>query len=107
MSSAEVAREKLFDNLKVLAEDVEELVKATAEQTDDGVLSLRERIRQTLETAKSTLTRGIPGKKMLETSRRGAEAAMSYAQDNPWATAGIAAGAAMAFACLFWSRFTR
>ena len=50
MSRAEIARERVFDNLKVLAGDVEELVKATAEQTDDGVSSLRERIRAYRET---------------------------------------------------------
>jgi len=107
MSRAEIARERVFDNLKVLAGDVEELVKATAEQTDDGVSSLRERIRQTLETAKSTLTQGVRGRKMLKTSQQGAEAAMSFAQDNPWTIAGVATGAAMVFLCLLWSRFTR
>ena len=107
MSRAEIARERVFDNLKVLAGDVEELVKATAEQTDDGVSSLRERIRETLETAKSTLTQGVRGRKMLKTSQQGAEAAMSFAQDNPWTIAGVATGAAMVFLCLLWSRFTR
>jgi ElaB/YqjD/DUF883 family membrane-anchored ribosome-binding protein len=104
MSRAEIARERLFANLKVLMEDVEELVKATAEQTDDGVSSLRERVFRTLESAKRTLSQG---KNMLNTSRQSAEAAISYAQNNPWATAGIAAGAAMALACLVWSRCTR
>ena len=41
MSRAEIARERLLANLKALLGDVEELVKATAEQTDDGVSSLR------------------------------------------------------------------
>ena len=95
MSRAEIARERVFDNLKVLAGDVEELVKATAEQTDDGVSSLRERIRETLETAKSTLTQGVRGRKMLKTSQQGAEAAMSFAQDNPWTIAGVATGASV------------
>ena len=45
-------------------EDVEELMKATAENADDGMSSLRERIRERLETAKSTLAQG---KRVLET----------------------------------------
>ena len=88
MSRAEIARERLFGNLTALMEDVEELVKATAEQTDDGVSSLRERVFRTLESAKGTLSQG---KNMLNTSRQGAEAAISYARDNPWAMAGVAA----------------
>ncbi len=104
MSRAEIARERLFGNLTALMEDVEELVKATAEQTDDGVSSLRERVFRTLESAKGTLSQG---KNMLNTSRQGAEAAISYARDNPWAMAGVAVGATMALACLIWSTCTR
>jgi ElaB/YqjD/DUF883 family membrane-anchored ribosome-binding protein len=104
MSRAEIARERLLANLKALLGDVEELVKATAEQTDDGVSSLRGRVFRTLESAKSTLSQG---KKALNTSRQSAEAAISYAQDNPWAIAGIAAGAAMALACFIWNRCAR
>ena len=104
MSRAEIARERLLANLKALLGDIEELVKATAEQTDDGVSSLRGRVFRTLESAKSTLSQG---KKALNTSRQSAEAAISYAQDNPWAIAGIAAGAAMALACFIWNRCAR
>ena len=82
-------------------EDVEELMKATAENADDGISSLRERIRERLVTAKNTLAQG---KRVLETSRQEAEAAVSYAQENPWAMAGIAAGAAVALVGLLWSR---
>jgi len=56
MSRAEIASERLLANLKALLGDVEELVKATAEQTDDGVSSLRGRVFRTLESAKSTLS---------------------------------------------------
>jgi ElaB/YqjD/DUF883 family membrane-anchored ribosome-binding protein len=82
MSRAEIARERLFANLRVLMEDVGELVKATAEQADDGVFSLCGRVFRTLESAKSILSQR---KKALNTSRPSAEAAISYAQDNPWA----------------------
>jgi len=79
-------------------------VKATAEQADDGVASLRGRVSRTLESAKSTLWQG---KKALNSSKKNAEGAISYAQDNPWAIAGIAAGAAMALACFIWNRCAR
>jgi ElaB/YqjD/DUF883 family membrane-anchored ribosome-binding protein len=104
MSRAEIARERLFSNLKDLMADVEELMKATAEQADDGMSSLRERIRERLESAKGTLAQG---KRILETSRQSAEAAVSYAQENPWATAAVATGAAVALVCLLWARCLR
>ena len=37
MNRAEIARQRLVSNLKTLTEDVEELMKATAEQADDGL----------------------------------------------------------------------
>ena len=104
MSMAETARERLLGNLKALLGDVEELVKATAEQTDDRVSSLRGPVFHTLESAKNTLSQG---KKALNSSRQNAQAAISYAQDNPWAIAGIAAGAVMALACLIWNKCAR
>lgn len=106
MSRTEIAREKLFANLKVLTEDVEELVKSTAEQTDNGLSSLRQRVLRTLEPIKDTLSLSN-GKEILNTSKQGARVAISYAEENPWATAGIATGAAMALVCLLWSRCTR
>lgn len=104
MSKAEIAREKLFSNLRALMEDVEELLKATAEQSGDGMSSLRERILQTLESGKGTLAQG---KRILNTSKQGAEAAMTYAHENPWATLGIVMGAGVALACLLWGRSAR
>jgi ElaB/YqjD/DUF883 family membrane-anchored ribosome-binding protein len=104
MSRAENARERLFGNLRALMEDVEELVKATAEQTDNRVSSLRERILPTLESVRGTLS---SGREMLSSSKQGAKAAIYYAEENPWATAGIATGAVMALVCFLWSRCTR
>jgi ElaB/YqjD/DUF883 family membrane-anchored ribosome-binding protein len=101
MNRAEIARERLFSNLKNLMGDVEELLKATAESADDSTSNLRDRLGATLESARGTLGNG---KKILETSKQGAEVAMSYAHENPWTTAGIATGAAVALGCVLWSR---
>ena len=86
-SKTEAAREKLFDHLKSLVEDVEELLKATAEQSGDGISLLRDRLIESLEQGKRTLRQG---RKILQASRNGAETAISYAQENPWAVFGVA-----------------
>lgn len=104
MNRAEIAREKLSANLKVLMHDVEELIKATAEQTGEGLASLRESAAQKIGAARGTLPNG---KKVLETSKHGAESAICYAQENPRITAGVAAGAAIAIAFLLWARSLR
>jgi ElaB/YqjD/DUF883 family membrane-anchored ribosome-binding protein len=107
MSTAEIAREKVLANLHALVEDVEELVRSTTEQTDDRISSLRQRISHTLESVKGTLSNG--GKELSNSSKQGARAVISYAEENPWttATAGIATGAAMALVFFLWSRCTR
>ena len=55
MTRAEIARQRLLSNLKTLTEDVEELMKATAEQADDGLSSLRGQVRRTLQSIRHQL----------------------------------------------------
>ena len=55
MTRAEIARQRLLSNLKTLTEDVEELMKATAEQADDGLSSLRGQVRRTLQSIRDQL----------------------------------------------------
>jgi ElaB/YqjD/DUF883 family membrane-anchored ribosome-binding protein len=101
MSRAEIARDRLFANVRTLVEDVEELLKATAEQTGDGMSTLRDRLLQTLESGKTTLAQS---RRALQSSRRGADAAISYAQDNPRTAVGVALCAGLALGLLLWSK---
>ena len=103
-SRAEAARDDLLEHLKSLIEDVEELLKATAEQTGDGIALLRDRLIESLERGKRTLRQG---RKILEASRDGTETAISYAQENPWALLGIAVGVGTAVAFFLFSKLTR
>jgi ElaB/YqjD/DUF883 family membrane-anchored ribosome-binding protein len=101
MNRAEIARQRLLSNLKTLTEDVEELMKATAEQADDGLSSLRGQVRRTLQSIRDQL---IQKEDILKEARHGADVAISYAQARPWATLGILTGAAMTVGILLWSR---
>jgi ElaB/YqjD/DUF883 family membrane-anchored ribosome-binding protein len=103
-SKTEAAREKLFDHLKTLVEDIEELLKATTEQSSDGISLLRDRLTESLEQGKRTLRQG---RKILQASREGAETAMSYAHENPWAVFGVALGTGAALAFFLLNKFRR
>jgi ElaB/YqjD/DUF883 family membrane-anchored ribosome-binding protein len=103
-SKTEAARERLLEHLKTLVEDIEELLKATAEESGDGISRLRDRLLGSLEQGKRTLRQG---KKMLQASRDGAETAISYAQENPWAVFGIVIGAGAAVTFFLLNRFKR
>ena len=99
MNRTEIARQRLVSNLKTLTEDVEELMKATAEQADDGLSSLRGQVRRTLQSVRDQL---IQKEDILKEARHGADVAISYVQARPWITAGVLTGAAVGF--LVWSR---
>jgi ElaB/YqjD/DUF883 family membrane-anchored ribosome-binding protein len=99
MNRAEIARQRLVSNLKTLTEDVEELLKATAEQADDGLSSLRGQVRRTLQSMRDQL---IQKEDILKEARHGADVAISYVQARPWLTAGVLTGAAVGF--LVWTR---
>lgn len=103
-SKTEAAREKLFDHLKTLVEDIEELLKATAEQSGDGISLVRDRLIESLEKGKRTLSQG---RRILQAARDGAETVITDAQENPWALFGIALGAGAALAFFLLNKFRR
>jgi ElaB/YqjD/DUF883 family membrane-anchored ribosome-binding protein len=105
MNRADVVRERLLTNLDQLVEDVEELVNATGERSDDGVIaSVRRRISQTLASAKNTLEQA---NRIFDASRQGAEAVVSYTRDHCWTRVAMKAGAVMALACVARSRWRK
>lgn len=101
MNRTEIARQRIFSNLKTLTEDVEELMKATTEQADDRLSSLRGQVRRTLQSIRDRL---MQKDDILKEARHGADAAISYAQAKPWITLGVLTGVAMTVGLLLWSR---
>jgi len=49
----------------------------------------------------------MQGRKILQASRDGAETAISYAQEKPWAVFGVALGAGTALAFFLLNKFRR
>ena len=74
--------EKLTRDVKVLATDLQELIKATASQTGEKVTAARARVESSLATAKDVVT--VQARQAAETTDR-------YVRQYPWETAGIAA----------------
>lgn len=77
--------ERVVGDVKILAADIEELVKATATQSGEKIAEARVRVQQALATAKDTVV------------VRGADAARvtdRYVHENAWKAVGISAGIA-------------
>jgi ElaB/YqjD/DUF883 family membrane-anchored ribosome-binding protein len=100
MNNTGSVQKKMRSDLKALMQDVEELVKATAEESHDGLGSLRRRIGQTLESAKLRLA--LEENALKDKSKQGAKVTAAYAQTHPWGVAGLAMGAVVILALLIW-----
>jgi len=77
--------ERVVGDVKILAADIEELVKATATQSGEKIAEARMRVQQALASAKDTVV------------VRGSEAARAtdrYVHENAWKAVGISAGIA-------------
>ena len=66
------------------------MLKATAGQAGEKVSAARERIQESLGTARARL--GKAQEAMLEKTKKAAHATDEYVHENPWRAVGIAAG---------------
>ena len=94
----EVNKDKLIEDLKVVAQDVEELLRATASQTGEKLSEARTRAEASLRAARTRLAEA--GDEITERTRAAATAADDYVRDNPWHAVGIAAGIGFAVGLL-------
>lgn len=83
---------QLMEDLRVVMEDAEALLKATAGQAGERVEQARHRAEESLRAARARLAE-VEG----EVTMRAREAARHtdrYVHENPWGAIGIAAGVA-------------
>jgi ElaB/YqjD/DUF883 family membrane-anchored ribosome-binding protein len=85
-----VTKEKLIDDLRTVAQDVEELLKATANQTGEKITAARARAEESLRSAQMRLADA--GDEMSARARVAIRVTDEYVHDNPWQALGIAAG---------------
>ena len=88
--SHSVTREKLIEDVKVLAKDVQDLLKATASVAGDKAAEVRSRVEESLKIAQDKLS---DARSQVQAKGQEAFSATdSYVRDNPWNAVGIAAG---------------
>lgn len=76
--------------LKSLVADAEELLRATASQAGDKVSAARERIQDSLHTAKVKLAEAED--LVVQKGKQAARVTDEYVHENPWYAVGVAAG---------------
>jgi ElaB/YqjD/DUF883 family membrane-anchored ribosome-binding protein len=84
----EVNKDKLLSDLRVVIKDAEELVRLNT--SPERMTSMRERLSDTLQQAKTTLTR--LEEDALERGKQAAQTTNQYVHEHPWTSVGVAAG---------------
>ena len=90
----ERSTEKLLEELRLVVQDGEELLKSGAQEMGERGVAARERLAAALEAAKET------GRKLEERARAGARAADELIRENPYQSIGIAFGVGLIFGVL-------
>jgi ElaB/YqjD/DUF883 family membrane-anchored ribosome-binding protein len=85
-----LGKQKIIEDIKVLLNDSEELVRLSASLPAEGVDALRTRLRDHVDAARNALeTAQSNAQERYRTSLNGT---VQYTRDNPWQALGIAAG---------------
>jgi ElaB/YqjD/DUF883 family membrane-anchored ribosome-binding protein len=97
-----VITEKLMADLRVLASDMEQLLKVTASQTGDRVAQVRAKAEASLQAAKIRVA-DLQQAAMARTRVAG-QATDAYVRANPWHALTIAAFAGLVFGLMLGGR---
>lgn len=87
--SASETKEQLVANLRRVVSDAEDLLAATAGQTDTKITELRARAKENLALARERLADADAA--MRARARQAAEVTDEYVHDHPWSSIGAAA----------------
>jgi ElaB/YqjD/DUF883 family membrane-anchored ribosome-binding protein len=85
-----LGKQKIIEDIKVLLNDSEELVRLSASLPAEGVDALRARLREHVDTARNVLDAAQVGAQ--DRYRSGIDNTVQFTRDNPWQALGIAAG---------------
>lgn len=90
MNSVDQHKENLMHEFNQVLKDAEELIKNSEHQAGESFQNAKEKLQATLKSAKSEIQHleDVAIKKTKEAAR----ATDAYVHENPWKTAGIAAG---------------
>ncbi|HAN56245.1 MAG TPA: DUF883 domain-containing protein [Betaproteobacteria bacterium] len=85
-----MSKDQLIADLKVVVNDAEALIKATANQGGEALAAVRAKAEESLAIAKDKLADTQAA--LLERSKAAARATDDYVHENPWRSVGVAAG---------------
>lgn len=98
----DVTKEQLIADFKVVIEDAEALLKATANQGGEAVANLRAKTEASLAAAKVKMEDAQAA--LVEKTKAAARAADDYVHDKPWHAVGVAAGVGLVIGLLIGRR---
>jgi ElaB/YqjD/DUF883 family membrane-anchored ribosome-binding protein len=93
MESDQCTMDTLKEDVRTLATDMEQLLKATASQTGQQIAQVRARAEESMKAARVRLAEAQES--ALARTRAAARATDDYVRENPWQTLAIAAAAAL------------
>jgi ElaB/YqjD/DUF883 family membrane-anchored ribosome-binding protein len=93
---------KLISNMKAVVSDAEEILRETSGIAGGKIGELRERISEKLCDAKMYIA-DAEGR-MIDRTKAAARATDHYVNENPWRSAGIAAGIGLLFGIIIGRR---
>jgi ElaB/YqjD/DUF883 family membrane-anchored ribosome-binding protein len=85
-----LGKQKIIEDIKVLLNDSEELVRLSASLPAEGVDALRTRLRDHVDAARNALETAQSNAQ--ERYRASLDGTVQYTRDNPWQALGMAAG---------------
>ena len=86
---AEVSKEQLMADFRVVVSDAEALLRATANQTGDKLMAARAKVEESLQVARARLAEAQNA--VVAKTKAAAKATDVYVHENPWNAVGIAA----------------
>ncbi len=99
---AEVSKEQLIADFKLVIADAEALIKATTDQDDVALANLRSQAESSLANAKGKLAEAQGD--LIEKGKAAAKSADEYVHENPWKAIGVAAGVGLLVGLLIGKR---
>ena len=99
---ANVSKDKLVNDMKIVIADAEEILRATANQAGEKVGELRERIQERLRDAKVRLQDAEAA--LVDKTKAAARATDDFVHENPWQAVGVAAAIGLALGVLIGRR---
>jgi len=83
-------KNKLMEDLQLVIEDAEELLRMTAKEAGDSAADVRKRVQARMEQAKVELVH-LQDAAVAQAKAAG-QAADAFVHENPWKSVGVAAG---------------